>query len=96
MKTTVVAILASFICWSAACDRDAGTPRSDAQVPSSQRGVAAQTSFSLADKDGNGSVSRDEASTIADLDFPSADTDRNAELSPDEYSVAMEKARPRG
>jgi hypothetical protein len=78
---------------SAACERDAET---GAQVPSSQGGVAAQTSFTLVDRNGDGAVSREEASTVADLDFSAADTDRNSQLSPDEYRTAMEAARPRG
>ena len=48
---------------SSACDRDVGS--NGAQIPSSQQGVAAQTSFTLADQNDDGAVSRDEASTIA-------------------------------
>jgi hypothetical protein len=80
---------------TAACDR-VDQETSGAQIPSSQQGVAAQTSFTLADQNDDGFVSRDEASTIAGLDFSSADADRNAQLSPEEYRTAMEAARPRG
>ena len=71
-------------------------PRNGSQIPSSQIGVTAQTSFTLADENGDGSVSRDEASKIANLDFATADADRNDRLSAEEYQTAMEKARPRG
>jgi hypothetical protein len=81
---------------TAACDRNAETGDNDAQVPSSQIGVSAQTSFTLADQNDDGFVSRDEASTVDGLDFSAADADANAQLSPDEYRTAMEKARPRG
>ncbi len=81
---------------AAACSPDAQTDGSDAQIPSSQIGVSAQTSFTLADQDDDGFVSREEASTVDGLDFTAADADRNAPLSPDEYRPAMEKARPRG
>ena len=79
----------------AACERSSSTG-DGAQVPSSQGGVAAQTSFTLVDKNGDGTVSREEASTVADLDFAAADADRNSQLSPEEYRTAMEAARPRG
>jgi hypothetical protein len=97
MKTAALATcLTVALLAAAACDRDVQTGRNGAQVPSSQQGVAAQTSFTLADKNGDGSVSRDEASTIPNLDFSASDADRNAQLSPEEYRIAMEKARPRG
>ncbi len=79
---------------SSACNRDVGS--NGAQIPSSQQGVAAQTSFTLADQNDDGAVSRDEASTIAGLDFSAADADRNSQLSEEEYRTAMERARPRG
>ena len=91
-KTALVTCLALGVLSAAACDR----ARDSAQVPSSQQGVAAQTSFTLADQNDDGFVSRDEASTIPGLDFPAADADGNAQLSPEEYRTAMEKARPRG
>jgi hypothetical protein len=46
------------------------------QIPSSQQGVSAQTSFALADQNDDGAVSRDEATTIAGLDFSAADADK--------------------
>jgi hypothetical protein len=83
---------------AAACERDVGRTSGSGggQVPSSQQGVSAQTSFDLADQNDDGAVSRDEASTVADLDFSAADADKNAALSRQEYATAMEKARPRG
>jgi hypothetical protein len=81
---------------TAACSPADQTDGNDAQIPSSQIGVSAQTSFTLADQDDDGFVSREEASTVDGLDFTAADADRNAQLSPDEYQTAMEKARPRG
>jgi len=89
----------------ASCDRDAvgtGSNRPNAQssqsnqIPSSQQGVSAQTSFDLADQNDDGSISIEEAGTVADLDFAAADADKNAALSLQEYRTAIEKARPRG
>jgi hypothetical protein len=81
---------------AAACDRSAESVGGGAQIPSSQQGVAAQTSFSLVDRNSDGTVSRDEASTVADLDFAAADANGNDQLSAEEYRVAMEARRPRG
>jgi hypothetical protein len=95
MQRALLAIWAALgLLSSAACERDGGS--NGAQIPSSQQGVAAQTSFTLADQNDDGAVSRDEASTIAGLDFSAADADRNSQLSPEEYRTAMEQARPRG
>ena len=94
-KTARATYVALGLLATAACDRG-GQETTDAQIPSSQQGVAAQTSYTLADQNDDGFVSRDEASTIAGLDFSSADADRNAQLSPEEYRTAMEAARPRG
>ena len=97
MKTNGLAICGMLaLVATAACSPDAQTGDTDAQVPSSQVGVSAQTSFTLADQNDDGFVSREEASTVDGLDFSAADADRNAQLSPDEYRTAMEKARPRG
>ncbi len=97
MNKTVLSICGALtLVATAACSPDAETEGSGAQVPSSQVGVSAQTSFTLADQNDDGFVSRDEASTVEGLDFSAADADSNAQLSPDEYRTAMEKARPRG
>jgi hypothetical protein len=103
--------LATVCVLTGACDRDAPDARaaagsnagernaiveSDTQVPSSQQGVTAQTSFDLVDQDDDGLVSLEEAKTVDGLDFAAADADESSSLSRQEYSLAMEKARPRG
>jgi hypothetical protein len=99
MKRSVSMIFAIMgVMSAAACERDVGPAAGSGgdQIPSSQQGVSAQTSFDLADQNDDGAVSRDEASTVADLDFSAADADKNAALSRQEYQTAIEKARPRG
>ena len=53
-------------------------------------------SFDTADKDKDGKITRDEASTVPGLNFTSADTNADASLSRQEYQVAMAGAQPRG
>jgi hypothetical protein len=67
-----------------------------AQNPSSQVGVAAQTTFDIADKDKNGSIDASEASAVQGLNFVAADADKDDALSRQEYMTAMAAARPQG
>jgi hypothetical protein len=75
---------------------DRAASQAPSQVPSSQGGVTAQTSFDLVDQDRDGLVSSAEASTVDGLDFAAADSDQSESLSRQEYALAMEAARPRG
>jgi hypothetical protein len=64
-------------------------------VPSEPRQGA--TTFAGADRDGDGVISRAEASTIPGLDFSAADRDKNASIDKREFEIAMaETSRPRG
>ena len=74
----------------------------DMQQPetSTNSALDAQRTFERADSNGDGTVSRTEASSIAGLDFGSADADGNQTLSVDEIELAMaqaaQPAQPRG
>lgn len=49
--------------------------------------LAAPT-FAEADKDANGSVSKEEAAAVEGLDFAAADANADGALSPEEYEAA--------
>jgi hypothetical protein len=76
--------------------RDSGSARSGDAAPGAGSQRQAQVSFDTADKDKDGKITRDEASTVPGLNFTSADTNADASLSRQEYQVAMAGAQPRG
>jgi len=55
-----------------------------------------ETTFEAADKNGDGAISRAEASTVPGLDFSTADRDKNASIDKHEFQVAMAEGPPRG
>jgi hypothetical protein len=64
-------------------------------VPSTPRQGA--TTFEGADKNGDGVISRAEASTVPELDFSAADRDKNSSIDKHEFEIAMaEASHPRG
>ncbi|HVJ31368.1 MAG TPA: hypothetical protein VNA66_13725 [Gammaproteobacteria bacterium] len=76
--------------------RDSGSARSGDAAPGAGQQRQAQVTFDTADKDKDGKITRDEASTVPGLNFTSADTNADASLSRQEYQVAMAGAQPRG
>jgi EF hand len=75
---------------------DSGSARSGDAAPGAGQQRQAQATFDTADKDKDGKITRDEASTVSGLNFTSADTNADASLSRQEYQVAMAGAQPRG
>ena len=75
---------------------DSGSARSGDAAPGAGQQRQAQVSFDTADKDKDGKITRDEASTVPGLNFTAADTNADASLSRQEYQVAMAGAQPRG
>ncbi|HEY3519274.1 MAG TPA: hypothetical protein VGL98_19645, partial [Gammaproteobacteria bacterium] len=73
-----------------------GSARSGDAAPGAGQQRQAQVTFDTADKDKDGKITRDEASTVPGLNFTSADTNADASLSRQEYQVAMAGAQPRG
>jgi len=74
-------------------------PRQQTQQPAQPaqpRQQSAQVSFDTADKDKDGKVSREEATSVPNLNFSSADVNADASLSRQEFQTAMAGAQPRG
>ena len=55
-----------------------------------------QVSFTQADKDGDGKVTREEGNAINGFDFSRADTDNNGTLTSQEFTAAMARSTARG
>lgn len=85
---TIAAIGISIL---AACE-----PQDQQTSAAANDSAEAQREFNDADRNQDGVLSRDEATSIADLNFTSADTDGNQTLSINEYEVAAGETTPRG
>jgi hypothetical protein len=92
MKAIAAATIAAVsISVSAACE-----PQDQQTSTAANESAEAQREFSEADRNQDGVLSRDEATSIAELNFSSADTDGNQTLSINEYEVAAAATTPRG
>ncbi len=78
-----------------AARNDAGAAQSG-QPAAQPRQQSAQVTFDMADKNKDGKVTREEATSVPDLNFSAADVDADASLSRQEFQTAMAGARPRG
>jgi hypothetical protein len=67
-------------------------------TPEQQRGGSAQViPFDAVDKNKDGQLNRDEASTVPGLDFAAADANKNSALDRQEYTAAIARIQsPRG
>jgi len=64
--------------------------------PAQPRQQSAQVTFDTADKNKDGKITREEATTVPNLNFSSADVNADASLSRQEFQTAMAGAQPRG
>jgi hypothetical protein len=81
---------------TAAMAQQPGTERTPEQRPAArqERQPQRMPTFEAADKNKDGSLSRQEASAIPGLDFAAADTNKNQSLDLSEYMAAIARFSP--